>query len=69
MEVMQRTHTPQAAHEGVINHLRKRGRQRRIKRVSTFFKDFGTHLGSARLRTYDDPFHHDSLFILRLIKK
>jgi hypothetical protein len=44
--------------------LRKRGRQRRIKSISTFLKDFGTHLGGARLRTYDDPFHHDSLFRL-----
>jgi hypothetical protein len=66
MEVMQGPHAAQPTHKGIIDHLRKCGRKRCVKSVSTLLKDFGTYLGSTRLRTYDDPFHHDSLN--RLIK-
>jgi hypothetical protein len=37
--------------------LRKSRCQRRIKGVTTLFKDLGPNFGSTRLRTYDNAFH------------
>ena len=43
MKVVQGTHAAQTAHKGIIDHLRKGRRQRRVKGVTTLFKDLGTH--------------------------
>jgi hypothetical protein len=59
---VQGPHTTQATHKGVIDHLRKRSGESGIKRITALLKYFGTHLGSARLRTHDDPFHLSSCF-------
>ena len=57
MKVVQGPHATQTTHKGIIDHLRESRCQRSIKSVTALLKDLCPHLGSTRLRTYDNAFH------------
>jgi hypothetical protein len=60
MEVMQGPHATQTARKRVIDHLRERSRQGRVKGVTALLEYLCPHLGTTRLRTYDYTFHEIS---------
>ena len=57
-------HSAEAAHEGVSDHLREGGGDRRIEGGAALRQDFDADIGGARLRTDDNAFHGTLLVLV-----